>query len=68
METARGRLIHRARVVDGVITQYRILAPTEWNFHPQGVAVQALSGLEPDQAKAVVEAIDPCVDFELRAA
>lgn len=68
VETARGRLIHRARVVDGVITQYRILAPTEWNFHPQGVAVQALSGLEPDQAKAVVEAIDPCVDFELRAA
>lgn len=68
VETARGRLIHRARVVDGAITQYRILAPTEWNFHPQGVAVQALSGLEPDQAKAVVEAIDPCVDFELRAA
>ena len=68
VETARGRLIHRAQVVDGVITQYRILAPTEWNFHPQGVAAQALSGLEPDQAKAVVEAIDPCVDFELRAA
>lgn len=68
VETARGRLIHSAQVMDGVIADYRILAPTEWNFHPQGVAAQALSGLQPDQARAVVEAIDPCVDFDLRAA
>lgn len=68
VETARGRLVHWASVKDGVITDYRILAPTEWNFHPRGVAVQALKGLDADQAKAVIEAIDPCVDFELRAA
>lgn len=68
VETARGRLMHVARVKDGVIKDYCILAPTEWNFHPRGVAAQALSGLQPDQARAVVEAIDPCVDFDLRAA
>ena len=68
VETARGRLIHWASVNDGVISDYRILAPTEWNFHPRGVAVQALQGLDPDQAKAMIEAIDPCVNFELRAA
>ena len=68
VETARGRLVHFAKQQDGVITDYRILAPTEWNFHPKGVAVQALAGLSGEKAQAVVNAIDPCVDFELKAA
>ena len=68
VETARGRLIHFAKQQGGVITDYRILAPTEWNFHPKGVAVQALAGLSGEKAQAVVNAIDPCVDFELKAA
>lgn len=68
VETARGRLFHAARVQDGVIRDYKILAPTEWNFHPAGVAAQALTGLDADKARAVVAAIDPCVDFELRVA
>jgi hypothetical protein len=68
IETARGRLVHMARIRDGRIAEYRILAPTEWNFHPKGVAAQALKGLDVAQAKAVIEAIDPCVDYELRAA
>ncbi|MDU8929652.1 nickel-dependent hydrogenase large subunit [Alisedimentitalea sp. MJ-SS2] len=72
VETARGRLIHAVRQESGVIADYRILAPTEWNFHPQGVAVQALRTLpaEPDlsaRASALIEAIDPCVAFEVRA-
>ncbi|HBQ37055.1 MAG TPA: Ni,Fe-hydrogenase I large subunit, partial [Rhodobacteraceae bacterium] len=61
-------LIHMARMENGLIADYKILAPTEWNFHPDGVASQALAGLVPDQARALVEAIDPCVDFEVRAA
>lgn len=68
VETARGRLVHTAQVQNGFIADYKILAPTEWNFHPAGVAAQALTGLEADQARAVVEAIDPCVEFELRVA
>ena len=73
VETARGRLVHAARQAHGKLTDYRILAPTEWNFHPEGVAVQALAGLHAVTggtagAKALVEAIDPCVAFEVRAA
>lgn len=68
VETARGRLIHWARLEGPVIADYRILAPTEWNFHPQGVAAQALRGLDADQARALIEAIDPCVDFEFGVA
>lgn len=75
VETARGRLIHAARLGEDVITRYRILAPTEWNFHARGAAMQSLASL-PDgdqdtrrrQARRVLEAIDPCVDFELRVA
>ncbi len=68
VETARGRLIHFAKIENEKIIDYKILAPTEWNFHPQGLAAQALKGLNARQAKAVIEAIDPCVDFELRVA
>ncbi len=73
VETARGRLIHSCRLHDDRIAGYAILAPTEWNFHPRGVAAQSLATLDaPDkatlarQARAVLQAIDPCVDFDLR--
>lgn len=68
VETARGRLIHFAQVKKNIITNYKILAPTEWNFHPEGVVAQSLVGLAPARAKHIVEAIDPCVEFELRVA
>lgn len=73
VETARGRLIHAARLQGETVVDYRILAPTEWNFHPKGVAVQALRTLGSSEdktarARALVEAIDPCVGFDVRAA
>jgi hypothetical protein len=38
-EMARGLLVHWARLDErGDIADYRVLAPTEWNFHPQGAA------------------------------
>lgn len=69
VEAARGRLVHRVALEDGVIRDYRILAPTEWNFHPRGAAAQALRRLSPEadsitlerQALLLVHAIDPCV-------
>ena len=73
VEAARGRLIHRT-VMDGErIKHYRILAPTEWNFHPQGVAARSLATLSPlassteldQQARLIIQAIDPCVGFDL---
>jgi coenzyme F420-reducing hydrogenase alpha subunit len=73
IDTARGRLIHAARTRNGRIEDYAILAPTEWNFHPQGVAARALhviaassKDFEP-KARAFLQVLDPCVAFDVRA-
>jgi len=72
IEMARGRLIHRVEIAGDCIAGYQIVAPTEWNFHPDGALVQGLTGQEiesPDQAKAAtalaVSALDPCVAFDV---
>ena len=68
---ARGQLVHRVELEDGKIRDYRILAPTEWNFHPQGVVARALAALRggkeqiEQQARLLINAIDPCVAYEL---
>lgn len=69
-EASRGRLIHHAEVADGRIRAYRILAPTEWNFHPHGLLPAALTGAPagadlPAQIDALLRAVDPCVDFRV---
>lgn len=68
VETARGLLLHRAVVRDGRVADFRILAPTEWNFHPDGALVQGLRGcVAPDagnarrQAQRLAQSLDPCV-------
>jgi hypothetical protein len=68
VQTARGLLLHRARLADGCVADYEIVAPTEWNFHPAGPLVQGLEGSEaPDaatlerHARLAVQALDPCV-------
>jgi hypothetical protein len=73
VEAARGRLIHRVEIDDGVVRRFQILAPTEWNFHPQGVAAQGLYTLDGgdedilrQQAALWINTIDPCVGFNLR--
>ncbi|ODB98338.1 nickel-dependent hydrogenase large subunit [Candidatus Thiodiazotropha endoloripes] len=72
VEAARGRLFHRAVQQDGVIRQYQIVAPTEWNFHPRGVVCQGLKSLSAkhqkqlmQQAELLIGAVDPCVGFQL---
>ncbi len=70
-EAARGRLLHRVCLERGRIARYQILAPTEWNFHPDGVVARALGTLggERDrvrrQASLLIGAIDPCVAWDL---
>ncbi|MCP4934253.1 MAG: Ni,Fe-hydrogenase I large subunit, partial [bacterium] len=73
VEAARGRLVHLAQVDQGIVRAYTILAPTEWNFHPQGVAARALTRIGKDsddgarfRAGMLVKAIDPCVAFKVR--
>jgi uptake hydrogenase large subunit len=67
-ETARGLLLHRVSIEHGLVTDYRIVAPTEWNFHPDGALTQGLKGRGANdaarlerEARAVVQSLDPCV-------
>ena len=71
-ETARGLLIHQAEVCDGRVQRFRIVAPTEWNFHADGALSQGLVGrLAADGAHArrdavlLAQALDPCVAFSV---
>ncbi|MBK7136146.1 MAG: nickel-dependent hydrogenase large subunit [Rhodocyclales bacterium] len=73
VETARGTLIHRAALDGERVAHYRILAPTEWNFHPRGAFPRGLAGMparnegEARQAAALLaHALDPCVAYETR--
>lgn len=68
VETARGRLAHWVRLADGRVAEYRTVAPTEWNFHPDGPLARGLTGAPagPDlqeRAGLLVAALDPCVGF-----
>lgn len=73
VETARGLLMHVLRVEGERISEYAIIAPTEWNFHPQGAFVrEALDTESPSRTavelrlRALALALDPCMPFELR--
>jgi hypothetical protein len=72
VEAARGRLAHRVELEHGSVRRYRILAPTEWNFHPDGAAARALLNLPAGEAALqrrlaalLINAVDPCVDYDL---
>ncbi|MDO8932679.1 MAG: nickel-dependent hydrogenase large subunit [Rhodocyclaceae bacterium] len=68
VETARGLLLHEITLDGDRISAYVIVAPTEWNFHPEGVLktwLQDALAATPDELKAqaarAVLALDPCV-------
>jgi hypothetical protein len=49
VESPRGRLYYFAVVQgDGRLRDARVVAPTEWNFHPEGPFARALAGFRPD--------------------
>jgi len=62
---ARGLLLHWVKVdAAGAVQDYRVLAPTEWNFHPQGALAQAVAALPAEAvttARTLAAAYDPCV-------
>ncbi len=75
VEAARGPLLHWARVEDDRVQEYRIVPPTACNFARQGVAslgLNAIAAMDREEqrlcAHLVVNAIDPCVAYEVRAA
>jgi len=72
VRTARGLLMHHVRLAAGQVTDYAIIAPTEWNFHPDGAFAQDLRGIKERDAErlrqlAHIEALslDPCVAYEI---
>ena len=73
VEAARGRLVHAVALADDIVRHYRILAPTEWNFHPDGAAARGLAHIAErggehcaDLARLFVTAVDPCVGADVR--
>jgi hypothetical protein len=73
IQASRGLLIHNVALKNGIISHYQIIAPTEWNFQPNAIASMSLQHLTASnktllqqQAAMVINAIDPCVGFELR--
>jgi coenzyme F420-reducing hydrogenase alpha subunit len=74
LESPRGRVHHLCSVdTQDRIAAYAVLAPTEWNFHPEGPLMRALTGLQAGEAAAaearihrLVALFDPCIPCTLR--
>lgn len=72
VQAARGLLVHRVALQADRVADYRILAPTEWNFHPQGVAALGLATLPSTDDRTLLQlaglfvtALDPCVAYDV---
>ena len=66
VEAARGSLIHKTTVKDGLITNYEIIVPTQWNLsngnsEEQGVATLAMVGSRSiEEASFIFRTFDVC--------
>ena len=72
-ETSRGALLHQARLAEGRVADYLIVAPTEWNFHPEGPFQAGLIGQASADAESAAQrarrlalSLDPCVPYNVR--
>jgi hypothetical protein len=72
VDTARGQLLHVAAVEAGTARFYRIVAPTEWNFHPRGALPGLLADAPAGSREAAarlgglaIQALDPCVAYRV---
>lgn len=72
VRTARGMLLHQVKIEMAQVAEYLIVAPTEWNFHPQGALVKGLLGLQENDEERLIATIklyvlslDPCVEYEI---
>jgi hypothetical protein len=72
-EMSRGLLVHAVRLAASpagwTVDDGRVLAPTEWNFHPEGGLARALAdpAWRRDECLAAVAALDPCVEASVAA-
>jgi uptake hydrogenase large subunit len=69
VETSRGPLAHLVTIEEGRMVAWRVVAPTEWNFRPDGPLQAGLQGMRAQglqrNAALLVTALDPCVGFEI---
>lgn len=71
VESPRGRLYYFVVVQgDGRLRDARVVAPTEWNFHPDGPFARALAGFRPEgDATAAIARLagqfSPCVAVDV---
>ncbi len=69
VDTARGPLTHLAALDnEGCVTRYRVIPPTAWHSHPEGLLRETLcSRLDDGEAEWRRQAalIDPCVAWRL---
>ncbi|MGE5336349.1 MAG: nickel-dependent hydrogenase large subunit [Gemmatimonadota bacterium] len=72
VETARGLLLHAVDLSYDTVKRYRIVAPTEWNFHPRGALAAGLVGVRAGSERELrqrtewlVQALDPCVTYRV---
>lgn len=73
VETARGPLAYFIEVEGGRAKMLRSVAPTEWNFHPDGPFMAALAAAPrlPDPvlaARLLAASFDPCVPLRIEMA
>jgi hypothetical protein len=78
-EMARGVLIHRVQLEPDMLTvkACQVIAPTEWNFHPQGALARTMSAMSPQfesqdplsqiplDIAVLMASYDPCVPFQV---
>ncbi len=74
VEMARGLLLHQVQLdpaKPGHILSCRVLAPTDWNFHSEGIAAKAIAELNPEadetprRVALLMAALDPCVTYQI---
>src|SRR5512139_3320336 len=73
-EMSRGLLMHWVQLDDADagpdrarVARFRVLAPTEWNFHPDGALARLLGSGRTDAGgtRLAALALDPCIHFDL---
>lgn len=66
---ARGVLVHLARIENGKVAAYRIIAPTRWNFGPANLLQDALRDLPWSVAQPLARRLalllDPCAPYRI---
>ena len=74
VRTARGPLLHYVSLdsTTETVAQYFVVAPTEWNFHPQGALATGLTGVGATDEEQLMEtarmrvlSLDPCVEYRI---